>query len=214
MTTTQQQPIQFNNQSEHFAQLRWVARAIDTKGRHPLNCLSVEDNRIIGTDGRRLHIAHFSLGLEPGLYYITKNTKKEIQLIPTELHYRDYPDVDAIMPEHTNYFESRHRSEHTNHPAIIAAGLGKQDIAVNPAYLMDLEEESSQEEYSWEIFYGSGQFGAPVVCKGVDKLYDNPCRLAVIMPVNYEQPEFKTLSQTANPTPGPAGRLFESGVAD
>lgn len=66
----------------------WVAK---DDVRYYLNFVYVTEERMVGTDGHRLHIAPNTDGLEPGFY--DKNG--------TKLHNPDYarfPDVDRVMP--------------------------------------------------------------------------------------------------------------------
>jgi len=70
----------------------WVAKAMAKNDvRYYLNFVHVTEERMVGTDGHRLHIAPNTDGLEPGFY--DKNG--------TKLHNPDYarfPDVDRVMP--------------------------------------------------------------------------------------------------------------------
>lgn len=90
-----------------FTDLHFVARAIDLKNKLlPLTQLYVDENNIVGTDGKRLHMID-NPGIEQGMYQIIKRAKTELQIIKVEEDISKYPNFRRLFKESysTIYFE-------------------------------------------------------------------------------------------------------------
>lgn len=87
-----------------FTRLHWVAlaRAQDKnilafKNAQGLSCIQLLEDRIIATDGSRVHVSHGEHDFLNGLWHVDKCTKSCI-----ELRYNDdppkYPDITTVWP--------------------------------------------------------------------------------------------------------------------
>lgn len=91
--------ITFDENNKNLAGLQWVARAVCrdklTRGTgRALGVIHVKDNKAIGTDGQRLHIADVN-DIPDGNYQVIKNNKTLMLLEP--VGDIDYPDVSIIF---------------------------------------------------------------------------------------------------------------------
>ena len=86
-----------------FEKLAWVLKARARKDVRPaLNGLLVDTNRLICTDGHRLHLWRTKVDdLYPGLYEVEKATQSEIILnvIKKEDMPLPFPNVDQVIPK-------------------------------------------------------------------------------------------------------------------
>lgn len=95
----------------NFKRLYFACMALSKDELKPaLNNILIEESRIIGCDGHRVHITegpvypdswHPSFKIEPGQYFPAKVTKSQIFLEPVTDPER-YPDIDAIFPDLKN----------------------------------------------------------------------------------------------------------------
>lgn len=78
-------------------------------GQMPIEFIYCDGKRIIGTDGRRLHIfTPDECPLPVGMFSVEKITKTQINISCCEYsngHIDSYPDVDKVIPERTNVVE-------------------------------------------------------------------------------------------------------------
>jgi hypothetical protein len=87
--------IKFNNDSK----MTWLLKATDPKHKNEtLRLVKVKENgEMHCTDGWRLHTYKPEQSMEPGLYEIIKNTKKEIILSKFDTTMQ-FPDSDGVIP--------------------------------------------------------------------------------------------------------------------
>ncbi len=159
-----------------FTQLRFAALAMAKEStRYSLNLLFISKERVVGTDGRRLHIGHFPKGnpFEPGFYDIVKFTKTKITALKVPSAGLIFPKYESTIPKHKTNF--RATSMETNTTSLIIACLGKHNILLNYKFIEHLESCSDV----WKVFYC--QFDQPVRFVSDDKKLE-----AVIMPVPCE----------------------------
>lgn len=86
--------------------VRFVAAAVSKdKTREYLCGVHIEETaegcRVIGTDGKRLHIGQVSQHFPAGEYAIEKNTKSTVLLSAIEEPDWQYPDTSRVIPEKT-----------------------------------------------------------------------------------------------------------------
>lgn len=82
-----------------FKHLRFVAVAVSSdETRMGMNYLKVEKNKIIATDGRRLHMVEIDPPVEPGLYEVIKNNTRDIVIARDDNPKTEYPNYDRVIP--------------------------------------------------------------------------------------------------------------------
>ncbi len=93
-----------NNKDIHH--LIWVAtaRARDEVYRPILQCINVLEDKIVATDGHKLHLWMGKIhNLKPGLYSVARQSKARIELYlydGSEFGISAYPDYESIMPKY------------------------------------------------------------------------------------------------------------------
>ena len=86
-----------------FDTIRWLALATSKdNGKPSLKTINVREDKATATNGYVLNQynyendVHQLFGLPPRLYEVTKLTKTEVHLIPSDRH---FPDTDSIWPD-------------------------------------------------------------------------------------------------------------------
>jgi hypothetical protein len=105
--------------------------------RHALNCILVTPNKIIGTDGRRLHIFNCNNEYETGLYEVVLNTTKRVVLFKSDTDSK-FPKWEDSVPKYKQYFTICGCNDTDRNISKTIACLGKKDVAVNITYLFDV----------------------------------------------------------------------------
>ena len=91
---------EFTKNRPGFSQLRTVCAAIGEKcARTGVNCLCVEEDTIVATDGKRLCYADNVYDLPPGLYTVQKLTKSTVWLSLADEPAKNYPKWRTVIPE-------------------------------------------------------------------------------------------------------------------
>ena len=85
-----------------FEELQWVLRAIAGKNDIRLNiqCLHIDVDFIVATDGHRLHLMANDFNAPIGLWRPKKITKKEV--VFEEQLDMEFPEYDRVLPTHGN----------------------------------------------------------------------------------------------------------------
>lgn len=160
-------------------------RAKEAK-RYQLQYVISANNQLIGTDGKRVHIAN-NTGIADGAYEVLQENKQKIILykigeLKKTADYYDilsdgtiiglYPDISVWTPKHKDYFEAETMVN-------VLYGLNKKDIGVNIKYLADIIPDFAMK---WKIFYGL--VGQPIYFAGEN-------REAFLMPLTLPEIEYK-----------------------
>lgn len=100
---TKKEVIEIHKDYPKIASILFVCKAISKdETRFALNHIKVEEERIIATDGRRLHIADIECDfdfLEPGHYLVEKINKKSVTLLRNNDEDIKYPNWEQVIPE-------------------------------------------------------------------------------------------------------------------
>lgn len=97
--------FEWNSIEEGFPELQWVMRAISKNDlRQPLQCLHVDVNYIVATDGHRLHMTSNDFNAPIGLWRPKTITKKSVMF--EEQLDMDFPDYDRVLPTHGNHLRT------------------------------------------------------------------------------------------------------------
>jgi len=93
--------IIIDKSNKYFHAIYFVCQAIsqDYTAREVLTLLKVEEDRIIATDGYRLHMRENNCGLKPGLYHVVKHLKSKVILKKEEIESYKYHDYEMIFPD-------------------------------------------------------------------------------------------------------------------
>ena len=84
----------------YFQEISFVAQVVGKERlKEELMHVSIEENRIVGTDGYQLRVVNLPEGhdLPLGLHKPVKTTKSAVILLPAESHIGSYVDVDMVM---------------------------------------------------------------------------------------------------------------------
>jgi hypothetical protein len=148
--------------------------------RYTINFLLVEQDRIVATDGRRLHyadIAGIGAIYAPGQYEVLKHNRTNIVLLKVDDDKAgNFPKYEMLIPDYDQWLESE------EYPSIVAA-LGKAGWAFNPDYLSAaiIPFETAKVFYSLEsdkLDDRGKQIPKPLLIKYADKKLT-----ALVMPV-------------------------------
>ena len=162
-----------------------VSAAAKEETRYAINCVQINKNSLVATNGRRLHIAHMEHNWEPGLYEVVKKTKGKIVLIKSETE-ATFPQWQDIVPAHCNYFRSAYYGYGSDLWVDRNVGiLARLGIGINSSNLVPLVEYGPR----WNIYYGAFDQPLYAVSQGQD---DTIKCCAVIMPVDMGFDKFQT----------------------
>lgn len=86
------------DQTAIFEAVKFCALAMDhgKDSRFDLDVLRLEEGKIVGCDGHRLHIAEVDHGLEPGAYEVIENKAGQVRII-RKATAGEYPDYTSIV---------------------------------------------------------------------------------------------------------------------
>jgi len=90
--------FEWNSIEQGFDELQWVLRAIAGKNdiRQNIQCLHIDVNFIVATDGHRMHILSNDYNAPIGLWRPKKITKKEV--VFEEQLDMEFPEYDRVLP--------------------------------------------------------------------------------------------------------------------
>jgi hypothetical protein len=132
--------IELNNKTAMFTALRFCGCACmpkkDVKS-YRLDLIKIDGNKIIGSDGCRLHVAEFpeKTPYDDGFYEIVKLTQKELILLSCESADIKYinPFMTDLWPNHADFFEVLYSDDADK----IRWGLSQKGINVKNAHIND-----------------------------------------------------------------------------
>lgn len=155
-----------------FNDFKFVLNAVAIEGsRYALNHLMVEQNRIVATDGRRLHFVELEHDYELGQYEVIKNSGTEIFLMKVDDdEVGRFPKYDEILPPKDNYFEA-------GDLMTILKGLFKKDICINLQFINDVIFDDEL----FTIYYTEKD--RPIRIEHKD-------RTAILMPINVKDIDY------------------------
>jgi len=98
--------LEFGKKAPDFDGMKWVISAIakaKVKQYKRTECVYINDKKIVGNDGCRLHILDSELEYPPGLYKVVVNRKDKIVLEKTTAELLDYAAWEKVVPISANY---------------------------------------------------------------------------------------------------------------
>jgi len=156
------------------AKFKAVAFAISVRAkenmRYAISCVKIDGDKIIATDGKRLHIYQnplFFADCAPGMYEVIRQTKSEIDLLLKENVELPFPKYEDIIPtDYTDYFKSDFGDETTRTFPISQAlyAFYSKGIGVRIEHLTPLNIGEN-----WQVFFGAPD--RPILCKA-ENIYE------------------------------------------
>jgi len=166
-------PGMFSSTGDAYKVLRGVAKAISKdETRYVLNFLKAEKDRIVATDGRRLHMCNNELEIPEGLWKPVINTAKMMLLLPCVDETANYPHYKQVIPRMDNYIEITDNPELT----MVLGALGKADCYANIDYMKQATDKKTSCPDGYGV-HADDQF-SPIVVLGKACGYK-----AVVMPL-------------------------------
>lgn len=189
MTDLNNTNISIDKTNEHFADVDFVARAV-SKDKYPIyaSCVLVEEGKMIGTDGKRIHKATAPDTIAAGCYEVVRHTKKLIVLCPlSDVRYPPYKEIlrTAELAHSEDHVTGNLQPEASILFAALIRGLDKvktdddYEYAVNYEFIKDFTSFGGQ---TWHIKYYK-RFGCPCI------LLSSGTREAIIMPIRTRKGE-------------------------
>ncbi len=145
--------------------LKFVAKARSLEeARFYMTGIEVEEEFIVATDGRRLHIAKNVLQIAPGSYDLIKNTPKTIGIARVREPEGRFPNWRRVLPEGEpiftgvlNPFESPASKKFTGREYFSFLRKLPKNAFANISYLGDLFAVSSETVWTCKVFlHGDG----------------------------------------------------------
>ncbi len=162
-----------------------AARSKDTT-RFACQSILVQENRIVATDGKRLHVAYYDNPLDstytPGLYEVVKANKSTILLLKKEKDDTFFPSRwQEVIPHYQTFYPVRTGYAYPSRFVELILGLlGKHSISLVCEYLKPL----SAIDGVWQVFFGDSEQPVRFVSE-----YNKHMKYrleAVIMPINLQ----------------------------
>ena len=154
-----------------YDHLAWVLRAVSTdETRYILNHVLVDGNKIVATDGRRLHMLEADWGLGDGLYSAVKTPRKIVLVEATDAG--TYPKYSQVIPDHFTQSFDICGDKQGNVAGRLLFKLGQLDIA--PLFLPFVNDIFSCGVTQMEVRVNSS----------LDAIaFKDEIRLAIVMPM-------------------------------
>jgi hypothetical protein len=174
--------FEWNSIEQGFKELQWVMRALSKdEQRRPLQCLHIDVDFIVATDGYRLHMASNDFNTPIGLWR-PKTTSKKMVVFEEQLD-MEFPEYERVLPTQGNHVrevfwvEEPRKGESWGlklaYPFLQFLTYAKK--VINLDYLTDIL--SLEGQWTIETEFNDDKYFRPVVA-----MRNEDC-LAVVMPL-------------------------------
>ena len=155
---------------EEFTAVKTVIKAASTdKTRIFINGVRAEKERIIATDGRRLHFINNNNLLDEGFYHVLFSSGTKIVLVKSDEKI-DYPDYNRVIPDKKNMINCQALKGLHSPAFFISRVISESKCYVNYKYLEDVPVDD------YELWYHEDDDTKPIMLCG-------KTLTAVIMPI-------------------------------